>query len=358
MNPRPSPTIQQIAAKVGVSASTVSRALRNDRRISAATSKRVKDAAKKVGYRPNPLISVLMAHLRTVNPPEYQSTIAYLDTSSLPSGTREWSSSQQFYESVCDHAAQLGYGIDSFWFHDPEVTPKQLVKILLSRGIRGIIIHYLPEEHGQFHELPIDLSPFAVAALGSKMDVPSIHYACTDHYDMMKLAFEKLHALGYRRIGVAIESYVDNITEGRLLGAYLSAEESLKIENRVPRLFTADFSAETFAQWFHYAQPEAIICIDDQILTWLKEMKVSVPKDVGVVHLDQPSDMPHLSGIRQRHGAVGASAVDLIVGQLHRNERGVPEAPKAVLTGGKWIQGKTVRPGLVPVSAAAKPKDR
>src|ERR1700758_5798690 len=54
----------EIAQSVGVAPSTVSRALRSDPRISAATRQRVEEAAEKLGYRPNPLVSALMANRR------------------------------------------------------------------------------------------------------------------------------------------------------------------------------------------------------------------------------------------------------------------------------------------------------
>ncbi len=47
------PTLKDLAAATGVSISTVSRALANHPAISQATTKKVKDAAEKLGYRPN-----------------------------------------------------------------------------------------------------------------------------------------------------------------------------------------------------------------------------------------------------------------------------------------------------------------
>jgi transcriptional regulator with XRE-family HTH domain len=54
----------EIAQKLGVASSTVSRALRGDPRISAEMRQRVETLAKNAGYRPNPLVSALMANRR------------------------------------------------------------------------------------------------------------------------------------------------------------------------------------------------------------------------------------------------------------------------------------------------------
>jgi hypothetical protein len=53
------------------------------------------------------------------------------------------------------------------------------------------------------------------------------------------------------------------------------------------------------------------------------------PKDRGFAGIDQKSDL------------VGAAAVDLVVDQLHRNERGVPALQKLVLIEGVWVEGAT-----------------
>lgn len=58
------PTMTDLAARLGISTSTVSRALRNDPRISAAMRERVRAAARDSGYVPNPLVSALMASRR------------------------------------------------------------------------------------------------------------------------------------------------------------------------------------------------------------------------------------------------------------------------------------------------------
>src|SRR3977135_1614610 len=54
----------EIAQRLGVASSTVSRALRGDPRIGPETRLRVQEMADKLNYRPNPLVSALMASRR------------------------------------------------------------------------------------------------------------------------------------------------------------------------------------------------------------------------------------------------------------------------------------------------------
>src|SRR5687767_11084669 len=75
MRTAPIPSLEQIAKRAGVSRSTVSRVMRNDPRISAATARRVREAAKDLDYRPNPLLSTLMERVRVGRNVSYQGTI-------------------------------------------------------------------------------------------------------------------------------------------------------------------------------------------------------------------------------------------------------------------------------------------
>jgi LacI family transcriptional regulator len=53
--------------------------------------------------------------------------------------------------------------------------------------------------------------------------------------------------------------------------------------------------------------------------------------------------MEEWSGMNQKNELVGSSAIDLLVGQLHRNETGTPDFPKCVMIESQWISGKTLR---------------
>jgi len=45
--------------------------------------------------------------------------------------------------------------------------------------------------------------------------------------------------------------------------------------------------------------------------------------------------------------------VDLLIGMLQRNERGLPEKPSVVLSDGTWINGRSLRP-----KAQTRPRKR
>ena len=61
---RPAVTLKQVAAAAGVSLAAVSYALRGHGKVAVATRRRVTAAARQLGYRPNPRVASLMAHIR------------------------------------------------------------------------------------------------------------------------------------------------------------------------------------------------------------------------------------------------------------------------------------------------------
>lgn len=70
-------SLQHIAVKAGVTKGTVSLALRNHPRISAATPVRVQAVAAELGYRPNPAVAAWMSHRRGVAPKTGGASIAF-----------------------------------------------------------------------------------------------------------------------------------------------------------------------------------------------------------------------------------------------------------------------------------------
>ena len=50
-----------------------------------------------------------------------------------------------------------------------------------------------------------------------------------------------------------------------------------------------------------------------------------------------------LSGINQNTEAIGSSAADLLVGLVHRGEKGIPAFPSQKISSGLWVDGKTTR---------------
>lgn len=68
-------TVRDIAAEEGVSAAAVSLALRNSGQVSEGLRERVREAAERMGYRPNPLLAAYQAQVRALKPVKFQASI-------------------------------------------------------------------------------------------------------------------------------------------------------------------------------------------------------------------------------------------------------------------------------------------
>jgi len=76
-------------------------------------------------------------------------------------------------------------------------------------------------------------------------------------------------------------------------------------------------------------------------------MQVKIPSMVALAHLDRHEELLDWSGMHQNSTLVGAAAIDMLVGQLHRNEVGLPDFPKSSIIQSTWIDGPTVSRQLI-----------
>ncbi|HEX2101229.1 MAG TPA: LacI family DNA-binding transcriptional regulator [Candidatus Synoicihabitans sp.] len=338
----PPPTLQQIADRVGISRTAVSMALRNQPRISEKLKTRVRREALALGYTPNPLLAAHMAHLRRRTTPRYQATLALVLSASRTHIKKYALDLYRLYgQGLKERCDQLGYRIEEFSLVEGETGPKRLCQILKNRGIHGLVIAPVPIP-GSTVDLDWDL--FASVALGYSLGAPSLHRAAPDVFNNMGRILVELSARGYRRPAVALAE-LDDMRVNHLTLARFLAWQRVEATERplVPPLVTTNQNAEDTLRWYRKHRPDVIISPNPRVYTWLRDARIDVPGKVGFVTPYWISQYPFLTGIDQNYGLVAAAAIDLLIGQLHRNERGVPAEPKLTLMPGRWVEGKTLR---------------
>ncbi len=106
--------------------------------------------------------------------------------------------------------------------------------------------------------------------------------------------------------------------------------------------FRADDEAG-FKAWVSRHRPDVIFSMHMEIEKWLADMGLKAPADIGLIHLDRTSTVKRWAGMTQNNESIGIAAVDMVVGQLHRNETGVPLFQKNMFISGSWRDGVTVR---------------
>lgn len=143
-------TIRDVARALGVSHTTVSMALRNDPRILPATRQKVNQAAVRLGYRSDPIVSELMAQLRASRARSNEVPLAFLTAWPTRDGWRKVMDHVDFFKGALARATELGYGLDEFWLREPGMTPQRMTSILRTRGIRGSLCFRWQNRRGEF----------------------------------------------------------------------------------------------------------------------------------------------------------------------------------------------------------------
>jgi LacI family transcriptional regulator len=324
----------KIAECAGVDRSTVSLALRNDRRLKPATREKIQLLAAQMGYRQNPTLAQLMSLLRAGQKKHFQSTIAVLNFGKPTVGSNGVLAGAQA------RAKDLGYEVAEF--NGYEVGPRRLEQILATRGIRGILIssrtgqNVLPKGYDGIWKR------FSCCVVGLRPEDEVIHFVADDHYITMITAMRQLHQIGFRKIGLAMHDGINHETEYRFMGGYFAAVNhccpGLKI---IPTLLLKE-SIETkgaFISWFEQHRPQVIVCIQKEPLDWLREAGYRVPQEVSLVNLDLNSAGKGWAGMRQDEHKCGEMAIEDVIAQLSNAKTAFQ---KATLIESHWEFGDTL----------------
>lgn len=345
-------TLRDVAAAAGVNQSTVSRAMRGDPRLRPETRRQIREMARRMGYRPNPFVTALTSHVRNRRALPSRATIAVLDTCVEEGPPAPW---LVMYENgIRRRAAELGFGVDTLRPGADGVGLAAAGRIIASRGIRGLIV--MPVT-GQAAVTGIDFGLLAGATIDLSLRRPPLHRASPDYFQGIQLAMDTLHARRYRRIGFCTSREEVRRIGHLWLGGYLAWHAQGLPEEKVnPHINTLEESPrqdpeaagtrwiacrDAFARWLETENPDAIVSNDFYFEDWLRELGFRVPADVAFASLGVQAGDTSRAGIDQRGEQVGAAAMDLVAGQICRNEYGLPPVPETVLIPSVWVDGDT-----------------
>ncbi|MFH1499804.1 MAG: hypothetical protein ABII82_18485 [Verrucomicrobiota bacterium] len=177
-----------------------------------------------------------------------------------------------------------------------------------------------------------DWSHFAAAVIGNSEFHPSLHRAGHHHYRSMWTALERLKAAGCRRPAAVLHEPHHRRIHGVHQAAFVANHPTPGRALAMARFGWPEDAAE-MRTWLAKVKADALICVVGAGEERLRELR-EVPGLKQVVTLASPR--AGLPGIDMRDDLIAMSAVDLVVAQLHRNERGVPSHPTALLLEGEW----------------------
>jgi len=313
-------TLSDIAAKVGVSVSTVSRVLNSkasDYRISPETESLILRAAEELRYRPNQIARGL--RLKKTN----------------TMGLVTPDVSNPFFAHIIkavQHAAHgLGYSLVVCNTDEDINLELEHVNLLFRNRVDGLIAMPVGQRKEHFQDWLEKGRPLVLLDRSfSDLQTSSV---VVDNYYGARQAVEHLVANGHRRIAV-IQGLPGTYTSVARLAGFLDTMKAHGIPVDKDLIVGGDFRresgyVETKLVLNRERTPTAIFAMSDLItlgvLQALEEEGLDLPKDVSLVTFDDFEFAPYLrcpvTAVRQPRELMAEIAVKLLVDQMEGGDK-------------------------------------
>ena len=332
-------TYREIAQACGCSGATVSRALAGSPLVVPALRRKVEVAAKKLGYRRNPLVGALMAQVRRERVRAFSGNLAVIDVRSSGE-TRQLQFHREVVAGMQNRANELGFQIDVFEYGAHGGNARALHRVLQARGIVGVMLLH-SWETADLSDFPWD--SYSCVELDYCLSEPILHQVLLDHHLTLMQALDRLHGLGYRRIGLFLENFKDAPLKFKWRGAFRGFQEGGGKIGRIPTFTAETMSEAAFLAWVRREEPDLVVGHVDRAVEWLKGARRTVPKNIGFFNLNWNERSVPCAGLDLCPEEQGAVAAEVVIAQIHRNERGLPRQARTTMVPGRWVDGPTIR---------------
>ncbi len=319
-------SLKDVARATGLAVSTVSYALRGAPNIPAATALRVREAAERLGYRVNARVAELMAQVRSGRVPAAGDRLALV----WVEARSRRGAGDEVAKGARARAEERGYGMEEFDLDEAGARPGRLADILVSRGIAGVVLG--PVFRRANVELAWPWERFAMAVVGAAEWSCELSRATHHHYEAMRLALREAERAGARRPA----AWVDAETNERAHRGWQAAWLAYAGRSAAARLWLGGRPSEaaSAARWLEMVRPDAVVVSDGRRARGLRQAGWRGGEG-SLLTLDwRPEE--GLPGVDQGYGTIAAHAVDLVIAQLQRNERGPPQPPRVLCFPGRW----------------------
>ncbi len=312
-------SLKDLAAELGVSIATVSRALRNSHEVGDELRKKVQRLAKELNYRPNPFAQ----SLRNEAPKVIGVVVPNLVT--------------HYYSAVLDgiedYASQEGYSVIAINSHEDRVKEEKAIDNFINMHVEGIIACLSQEtvDYSHFEEI-------------HKMGIPLVFFARTclaelfsqvvaNGAEAAELATLHLLDTGSKRVAfLGGPNHLDMVV--RRKHGYLEAlkHRNVPIDREIIACDKIDFesSRETALRMLSGEnRPDAILAFND-IITYaafdaIKALGLRIPEDVAIIGFTDTDASafvtPKLSSIEDQSHKTGAVACELLMRNIAGDQK-------------------------------------
>jgi LacI family transcriptional regulator len=304
-------TLRQVAEAAGVSTATVSLVVnkKKDARISAATRKRVRDAIRDLGYRPNAMAQTLVS-----GSSRFIGLVADAIATTPFAG--------QIIHGAQDEAWKHGYALLIANTEGNSELETDAISMMLEYKVRGIL--YSTWFH-RATEIPAPLREADFVLVNCFAMEPGARAVVPDETQGGRSATEILLKHGHRRIAFINATIPAPAKDGRLEG-YRGALEEAGIpfdERLVLEAYPDQEGGYGATEELLKRDVTAVYCYNDRmamgLYDGLREHGLSIPEDMAVVGFDNQEVIaahlrPPLSTVSLPHYELGAAGVRMLLG--------------------------------------------
>ena len=324
-------TIKDIAKALGLSTSTVSRALRDSYEISPETKKLVLEYAEKINYQPNPI------------------ALSLKEKRSRSIGVIVCEIANSFFSQSIDGIESIAYtnGYNVIISQTRESSERENINLqyLTSRSIDGLIVSVAADttEFRNFRELHDRGMP--IVFYDRIVNEINTHKVIVDSFRGAYEATAHLIANGYTRIAAIANNDTLSISHDRLAGYHAAlGDHGIKADPGLVKFCPQGGLDKkeveiVIAQLFQSANPpDALLALSDKLTTGclrvMKEQDLRVPETAALIGFSN-SDLtelidPSLSIIKQPAFEMGQLSMTLLL-ELIESKRPVTEFQTRIL---------------------------
>lgn len=309
-------TSHDVARAVGVSQSTVSRAMRRDPRVDPATAARVVSAAERLGYAPNASArSLVTQRTRTV-----AVVLADITNPFYP----------QLVEALHEQLGRAGYRMNLFNERTDARGEGGIEALLNGGGVDGAVFLSVTTDSSSSEVLRS--SPVPTVLLNRDVEGPEIDRVQADHSGGAMQVADLLVALGHVRVAFIGGPDNTSTSRGREAGFRTALEgNGLALDPSLRRV--GEFTHQSGFQWATELlrlddPPTAIFCANDVIafgaLDATRRLRIDVPRELSIVGFD---DIPmagweafSLTTVRQPLTEMARDAARILISRIEGGE--------------------------------------
>ena len=324
-------TIKDIAKELGLSTSTVSRALRDSYEISNETKKIVLECAGRLDYRPNPIaLSLKEKRSRSIGVIVCEINNAFFS---------------QAINGIESIAYNKGYNVIISQSHESYKREVSDLNYLASRSIDGLLISVSSETDNMDHLQKLHNRGMPIVFFDRITEEMSTHKVIVDNYKATYKATEHLVQQGYKRISCIINAPHLSIAQERIAGYKQALEDNnYEVDETLIQCCSAGGSIQQEVEramntlLSFNPKVDAIAGLSDKLtigaLKVLQQKNIKIPEEIGLVGFSN-SDLsellnPSLTIVRQPAFEMGEIATDLLI-QLIESKRPTKDFERLVL---------------------------